>query len=233
MKERDKVMRKDGGAATQCLTVHRLEAVLAGVASGPIRMHVAECLHCQTEVALMRQFLQAMPTAEESVDLRQIERRLRQSPPWGQETTGWFGRLFSSRPTMGLATAGLAALLAVGVWFGSPSRVGVEPVDSGLTRTTFAIEGLEPLGDLAQLPSSLRWRALPNASSYQVSLLDVEGTITWSARQSGAELSLPTEALALITNRKTLFWSINAYDAQGSLITTGAPQRFRLVQASH
>ncbi len=233
MKERDKVMGKDGGAGTQCLTVDRLEAVLTGVASGPIRMHVADCLHCQTEVALMRQFLQAMPTAEESVDLRQIERRLRQSPPWGEETRGWFRRLFSRRPTMGLAAAGLTALLAVGVWFGSPSRVGVEPVDSGLTRATFAVEGIEPLGDLAQLPSAVRWQPTPNAASYGITLLDIEQKTLWAARQSATELRVPTAALALITNRKTLFWHVTACDGHGALISNGAPQRFRLVQASH
>ncbi len=226
-------MGKDGGAGTQCLTVHRLEAVLAGVASVPIRMHVAECLRCQTEVALMRQFLQAMPTAEESVDLRQIERRLRQSPPWSEETRGWFWRLFSSRSTMGLAAAGLAALLAVGIWFGSPSRLGVEPVDSGLTRATLAVEGLEPLGDLDRLPSAVRWHPTPNAASYGITLLDIEQKTLWASRQSATALRVPAEALALITNRKTLFWHVTAYDGQGTVISNGAPQRFRLVQASH
>ena len=179
----------------------------------------------QTETALLKSFIEASANAEERETVRKIERQLLSSPAWRpkrQPRRTWF-----SAPWFTPAVAGLAALLAVGVWFGSPAQLPVEPVDSSMTRS-LALEGIEPVGDLDHAPGTLRWTPVADAASYEVALLDIEEKVIWSARQPGASLRLPGEALALMTQRKTLFWRISAFDSRGDTLVRSAPQRFRV-----
>ena len=222
---------------SNCLTADQLEAVMTGLDTAAAKTHLASCAHCQTEVALMRQFVEAEPSAEEVTAVRQIERRLRSEPAWRPAQPepnvrpGWWSLLFT-RPAMGFVMAGALALIVAGVWLGNPSRLGVEPIDSGVTRA-LGVEGVEPTGDLDRAPSSLRWRATPNAASYEVAVLDIEGKVLWNAKSMATELALPDEARASMLDRKTLFWRVSAFDAQGAPLGSGAPQLFRVVLPAH
>ena len=233
MKETNEVLGGIGAQGPDCLSAAQLEALLDGKATEAVGKHASTCSHCQTELALIKQFVEAEPTAEEAVAVRQIEKQLRAAPAWRPvpeakpkrgRFTGWL-----STPIAGLAAAGAVALLVAGLWFTSPSRLGEQPADSGLTRA-MGVEGIEPLGDLERAPSRLSWRAVPGAAAYDVSLLDIEEKTVWTAkRQSATELPLPASASNLMTNRKTLFWQIAAYDAKGKLMVSSGPQRFRVV----
>ena len=174
------------------------------------------------EPALLEQFAEAVPTAGETVAVRQIERQLRTSPAWRpdrRERHGWFSAAWLTP-----AAAGLVALLVVGAWF----HGGPDPsIDSNLTRS-LGVEGIEPVGDLDRPPLSVRWSPVPGAVRYEVALLDIEEQVIWSGSQSSTELRLPAEALSRITTRQTMFWRIGAFDSRGTELAIGAPRRFRV-----
>jgi hypothetical protein len=229
MRDSDEILRDIGGLGADCLSPEQLEAVLNGAASEADRKHAAECLHCQTEVAMFKQFVEADALPGEAADLRHIEQKLRQSPPWRQRRS-WFAGLFAGSSWSFAAAASLAALLAVGVYFARPARMAEQPpIDSGVMRASASVEGIGPVGDLDRLPTALTWRPVLNAANYEVTLLDIEEKALWTTRLSGATVNLPAAALVQMTNRKTLFWRVAAFDAQGKAIASSAPQRFRLV----
>jgi hypothetical protein len=181
----------------------------------------------------MTHFIEAEPTAGEVASAWQIENRLRKSPAWRplaevkpehSGLSGWFTGPFS-----GLSAAGLVAIIAAGVWFIAPWRSGDQPGDSGVTGS-MGFEGLEPLGDLERFPTKLSWRPVPGAVAYEVSLLDIEEKTRWKGpRQPAAELQLPVTVLGMMASGKPLFWHIGAYDAQGRVVASSGPQRFRVV----
>ena len=222
---------------TNCLGPDQLEALITGLGTEAAQSHVAACTHCQTEFALMKQFVEAEPSAEETVAVRQIEHRLRSAPAWrpaepeSSARSAWWPLPFKL-PAMGFAMAGALALILVGVWLGNPSQQGVEPVDSGITRA-LGVEGVEPAGDLDSAPSSLRWRATPNATGYEVAILDIEGKVIWSSKSTATELALPDQARGSMLDRKTLFWRVEAFDARNASLSTSAPRRFRVVLPAH
>ncbi len=234
MREINEFLAKAIAPGADCLTPAQLEAVFEGLAPAPASQHAATCPHCRTELALMKQFIEDEPTRDEVAAVWQIENRLRKSPEWrpaagdARPERRWFSGWFSG-PLRGLAVAGLAAVLAAAYWFTGASRVGQETVDSEVTRG-LGIQGIVPLGDLERFPTKLEWRSVPRAASYEVILLDIEEKTLWkAARQPATELRIPVTVLGQMANRKTLFWHIGAYDAQGRLVASSGPQRFRVV----
>ena len=89
---------------------------------------------------------------------------------------------------------------------------------------------IAPLGDMAAVPTVLRWQPVTGAAQYRVRLLDVAQSEVWTATAvSTAELAIPAPAQSLMLPRKTLFWQIDALDAQGKTIGRSRAEQFRVV----
>lgn len=224
------------GPDADCLKPPQLELLAAGRGAIEHRRHVETCLFCQTELELLTAFQKATPAGpEETAAVSQIVNRLRADPQWRPRAVSpagsWWANWFAS-PMRGFAVAGLAAMLAVGVWFQQSPRDGEPRLDDGIggvTRSSGQPELLSPLGDLAGAPAELRWRAVDKAVEYEVQLTEVDGTGLWRTRVAGTVLAVPTEARTFMTPRKTLFWSITALDTQGAPLAPGAKHQFRVV----
>ncbi|BDC52119.1 hypothetical protein F183_A44340 [Bryobacterales bacterium F-183] len=217
-----------------CLSIAQLETAAAGTPLGDdaAQQHLAACPHCQSEAALMAEYLNAAPVnAEEVAAVKQIEHSLTSHPSWrpGSKPVAWWKTLFA-KPTGQLAAAGLASVLALAVYLGAPGRDGRPVVVENDTVRSTSIEGVEPVGDISQPPQILRWRAAAGpAAGYRVRILDVDNVAIWQASAKSNQVEIPASARALMLHKKTLFWQIDALDAKGATLAQSVPSQFRVV----
>lgn len=215
-----------------CLGEDDMTDLLVGNASASAKEHLASCAHCQTELAMLREFEAATPGPGEAAAVRQIEQKLRSAPNWKgaaepARSGSWF-RNFWASPMRGLAFAGLAAMLVVTVMVNRPGPAPVVVTDGDQVRSG-VIEGVSPLGDLASPPTRLTWRAVNGAASYDLQLIEVDGTTIWTGQSVQAEAALPEAARSLMTNRKTLHWRIKAASADKTEIAVSPLMAFRVM----
>lgn len=243
--ERD-FLSEFAGPAPECLTPQELEAVAAGSAPAERKSHLDACLYCQTELELLTGFVAAEArSGQESAAVNHIVNRLKAEPRWrpdvaaakagaeAADSGSWWSRLFAS-PMRGFAVAGLAAALAVGVWFGGLRSVETPRRDSGfgadVVRSAGRIEVISPVGDLTAPPAELHWQPAAGAVAYQVRLLEVDGAEVWQGRVTGPQAAVPAATQALMLPQKTLFWTVSGLDAQGKEIASSGRERFRVTR---
>jgi hypothetical protein len=239
--ESDEILKQ--AAATQpgsdCLTSEQLEQLLASGAESQnaASQHVAGCSHCGAELALMREFLTAEPTAAEAADVARIEQQLRRNPAWRRSTSDRPASLWSrvmqflTTPAGRLALAGVAAMIAIAVWLNPVSRQGpIGPIGSDDPFRSAQIGDVQPTGDLQSPPEIVRWAPIPQAARYQVALTEVDQAVVWTGTVDGAsELRIPQQARDRMLEKKTLFWVVTGLNADGKAIARSSPQQFRVV----
>lgn len=118
-----------------------------------------------------------------------------------------------------------ASLVAVSAWFllRAPST-GPVP-DDGTVRGSGAMRALEPAGDVAAAPDSLRWTSAAGAASYRVELLDEDGgvagvLVTADTVAAVAALRSPVPAAAR--------WRVTALGADGLELAAKAHAEWRV-----
>jgi hypothetical protein len=85
-----------------------------------------------------------------------------------------------------------------------------------------------PAGELADVPSALRWEALPGAAAYRVRLYTVDDTEVWRGVAAEPGVDLPAEVMAGIERAVSYRWSVEALAADGSVLGRSEPTRFRV-----
>lgn len=193
--------------------------------------HVRQCPHCQAEIAMLRSFESATPSANEGAAVAwiaaQLERNQQtrggsQQKQRSRSVASW--RNFFRIPYMAAAAAlVLAAALGISLYVSENSRptfntnYGVSPMRSGSIRLT------GPSGDIAQAPSQFTWEAWPNAASYNVKLtgIDMDHTLVWQGASSQNSLTLSPEVKALIRPGKPLELTVTALDSAGHPLASG------------
>jgi hypothetical protein len=200
-----------------CLNPQALERAAAGAATPAESAHLAACPDCAAELALFRSFTEAEPSPGEAAAVRAIEAELRNKPVWRPAPEPKKASWLFARPMWGLGLAGLAAALTLGVWL--RQSAGPVPPPEDVVRTG-AVEAIEPAGDLAAPPDTLRWRPVPNAAAYRVELLDVAETVLFQAETAAPVFPVPAAARALMTPRRTLTWRITAAGAPAPATAT-------------
>ena len=225
----------------ECLTSEQLEQLVSGTGSKASRDHAAGCSHCGSELALMREFIAAEPTAAETAAVAQIEQQLRRSPAWRsgkaeQPDTIWNRVMkFLTTPAGRLSLAGAVAMIAIAVWLNpATSRQGpIGPIGSDDPFRSSQIGDVQPTGDVRSAPQVVRWAPIPQAARYQVALTEVDQTVLWTgAVDTVSELRIPQEARNRMVEKKTLFWIVTALTADGKTIARSAPQQFRVVSGN-
>lgn len=224
----------DFGKGPDCPELGELETLLDGAGTPPLREHTAHCSYCQTELAMLREFNEAKPaSAAEAAAVARIEQQLRRNAPWKQagpvvEARSWWPAWLNWQ-TAGLAAALAAVLLTFSLR--GPQQPAVTPIDGGGADTLRAgvLAGVAPVGDLEAAPALLQWQPVAGAAQYRVRLLDVEQITIWSATAAKNELTLPAATRALMLPRKTLFWQVEALDAQGKPLAASQQERFRVL----
>lgn len=213
-----------------CLGAADFDALIEGAGSSRARQHLEQCGRCKTELELLRSFAEARPAASEAVAVKQIEQTLSKRPRWKPEAAAAPSSLWTWM-RHGWAVAGLAAMVAVGVWIQRPLTNPAMGDLPDVTRST-QLEIATPLGDLAEAPASLRWRPVDGAARYVVHLEEVDETRIWERSTAESELSVPEGIRKLMLDRKTLHWVIRAENASGKTIAISARGVFRVIRGN-
>jgi hypothetical protein len=212
------------------------DAVLSAEERARIETHARTCPACAAERELARSF--AVP-AGVSEDAEAIVQRLREDAPWKARSKGVSpsGRQRAlvrgrrRRSFMGLPLAMAAGvLLAVGAALQllGPHAPPVGAPGSGSSMRGSAIETVTPAGEVGAVPSELRWHEVPNAVSYRVSILGVDGEPLWNETVSGSPAMLPQPASSALHALVLYRWQVEAFDANGVRIAWSKPTAFSI-----
>jgi hypothetical protein len=85
---------------------------------------------------------------------------------------------------------------------------------------------------VGELPRELRWEAVPEARTYRIRIETPAGDPLWQGEVPGAgdmtaRIDLPEEARARMRRAVAYRWTVQALDAQGSVLAASEPVTFR------
>jgi len=230
-----KMWQEAASATTECLPLEVLERMTENASADPrAAAHLAGCAHCQTELAMLKNFEQSTPSADEGAAVAWIAAQLerQQSAPVAQQkiTRIPFWRTMFRVPYLAGAAA-LAAVLVLGISLYHGSSDGPGKINPGLGSGQFrsgSIHLVSPIAEQNTAPTEFRWDAVQGASSYTVELKDVAGITLESAKSSHNVLPVTPEMKACMVPGKPLKWSVTALDANGKAIANSSAEQFKV-----
>src|SRR5579864_2014211 len=230
-----KMWQEAASATSECLPLEVLERMTENVSADPnAAAHLAGCAHCQTELAMLKNFEQSTPSADEGAAVAWIAAQLerQQNAPVAQQkaATVPFWRTMFRIPYLAGAAA-LAAVLIVGISLYHGNSDGPGKLNPGLGNGQFrsgAIHLVSPVSDVPQAPTEFRWDAVQGASSYQVELKDVAGITLATAKSSQNMMPVTPEMKASMISGKPLKWKVTALDAAGKEIANSSLEQFKI-----
>ncbi len=120
--------------------------------------------------------------------------------------------------------------LGAGLMFQLSRPPGAPPLPVPGTGTTFRggeVEATSPMGEVAGIPSELRWEPRPGAASYRVRLSTVDDTVLWETAVPAPPARLPAEVTGQLHRAVAYLWTVEALDASGARMAVSEPVRFR------
>jgi hypothetical protein len=222
-----------------CLTLEQLESLTT---ESPQRnAHVAQCLRCQAELALLKSFESGSPLPDEGAAVAWISSRLEKRfdqikrPDRATNPTqmvSWLARFFGARKMRVLVPA--AAIVIMGVMSVILLRPTKEPelrAGVGTTPQVFRaqeVEIISPSGELKKAPDALQWKPVSGAAQYKVSIMEVDQTPLWTGETRDLTVKLPRQIRGKMVSSKPVLWQVTAFDVQGRVLATSQVQRFRV-----
>jgi hypothetical protein len=230
-----KMWQEAAAETKECLPLETLERMVDNTSRDPkAAAHLAGCAHCQTELAMLKNFEQSTLSADEGAAVAWIAAQLerRQIAPVAQQKIARvpFWRTMFRVPYLAGAAA-LAAVLVLGISLYHGSSDGPGKINPGLGSGQFrsgAIHLVSPIADQSIAPTEFRWDAVQGASSYTVELKDVAGITLESAKSSQNVLPVTPEMKACMVPGKPLKWSVTALDANGKAIANSSAEQFKV-----
>lgn len=206
-----------------CIAVERFGETLAAAE----RDHLAVCTRCQAELALWQEMDSATTGAEEHAAVGWISgelrrRRARRRPGAGSWLTGLRG------PTLVAAAASILLAAGAGYVFWDPEPEPGEPQSADHVYRTARVTVVAPVGDLESPPNELKWMPVDGAASYDVRVLEVDGTSLWRGSSPGPEIRVPAAVVARFVPGKTIVWEITARARGGAPVAVSGTSRFRV-----
>lgn len=229
-------MWQEAAAATKdCLPLEVLERMVDNTSrDAKAAAHLAGCAHCQTELAMLKNFEQSTPSADEGAAVAWIATQLerRQTAPVAQQKIASvpFWRTMFRIPYLAGAAA-LATVLIVGISLYHGNSDGPGKLNPGLGSGQFrsgAIHLVSPIADQKSAPAEFHWEAVQGASSYTVELKDVAGITLASAKSSQNVLPVTPAIKANMISDKPLKWKVTALDAAGKQIADSNTEQFKV-----
>lgn len=212
-------------ATKDCPTLEVLERVMEKSSSDPkAAAHVAECPHCQSEMAMLQSFESSIPSENEGAAVAWIAAQLErnQKAPAAQSSAKVipFWRAMFRLPYMAAAAALVVAItLGVSLYHSDNGQPIIHVPQSGIYRGG-DIKLTTP-SDLSQAPNQLTWEAVPGASGYSVEVDDVTGDKIWESKSTTNSINLDPGVKAKMVPGKPLKWTVTAVDANGKDLATG------------
>jgi hypothetical protein len=230
-----KIWQEAAAATKECLPLETLEQMMDNTSrDAKAAAHLAGCAHCQTELAMLKNFEQSTPSADEGAAVAWIAAQLerQQNAPVAQQKIARvpFWRMMFRVPYMAGAAA-LAAVLIFGISLYHGNSDGPGKINPGLGNGQFrsgAIHLVSPIAEQNSAPAEFRWDAMQGASSYRVELKDVAGITLASATSTQNVLPVTPEMKAAMVSGKPLKWKVTALDANGKEIANSSTQDFKI-----
>lgn len=230
-----KIWQEAAAATKDCLPLEVLEQMADNTSrDAKAAAHLAGCAHCQTELAMLKNFEQSTPSADEGAAVAWIAAQLerRQNAPAAQQKVARvpFWRTMFRVPFLAGAAA-LAAVLIVGISLYHGNSDGPGRINPGVGSGNFrsgAIHLVNPIAEQSSAPAEFRWDAVQGASSYTVELKDVAGITLASAKSSQNVLPVTPEMKANMVSGKPLKWKVTALDADGKEIANSSTEQFKI-----
>jgi hypothetical protein len=228
-------MWQEAAAATKdCLSLETLEQIVDNTSrDAKAAAHLAGCAHCQTELAMLKNFEQSTPSADEGAAVAWIAAQLeRQQTPVAQQKAAAvpFWRTMFRVPYMAGAAA-LAAVLIFGIYLYHGNSDGPGRINPGLGSGQFrsgSIHLVSPIADQKSAPAEFHWDAVQGASSYRVELKDVAGITLATAKSSQNMLPVTPEMRANMISGKPLKWKVTALNADGKELANSSMEDFKV-----
>jgi hypothetical protein len=170
--------------------------------------------------------LEATPPAKPvAVPARDAQRTLpfparRRPPAW----TNW-ARLAAAALVILVAGLFLQRFFAAPPLPEPPSSEGVGVLRGG------EVEALAPVGEVAAVPSELRWERRPGAASYRLRLRAVDDMVLWEGTAAAPPARLPAEVAGRLQRAVVYVWSVEAIGPDGARLGASEPVRFRVKPA--
>ena len=230
----DRIWRDAMASGDDCLDLSVLERIADAGPSGAdakAAAHLAQCPHCQTELAMLKRFESAEPLEGEGAAVAWIAAQLQRNRPGESGTLAprrvsvWqsiFTGAFSWKP--------LAAALALVFVFGAGylvMRDGKPPVvvpELGGNFRSGVVKLVGPSGEIGGVPAQLEWKAANGAKGYSIELLEVDGTVLAKLQTAETHLTLKPEQTRFMLPGKPITWRVTALDANGKEIPNSAGQ---------
>ncbi len=229
-----KMWQEAAAATKECLPLEVLERMVDNTSrDAKAAAHLAGCAHCQTELAMLKNFEQSTPSADEGAAVAWIAAQLerRQSAPVARQkaATVPFWRTMFRVPYLAGAAA-LAAVLIFGFSLYHGNSDGPGKLNPGIGSGQFrgSIHLVSPIAEQKSAPAEFRWDAAQGASSYTVELKDVAGITLATAKASQNVLQVTPEMKANMISGKPLKWKVTAMDANGTQIADSSTEQFRV-----
>lgn len=228
-------------ATGECLSINELER-LAENASLPdekLKAHLAECPHCQTELAMLKNFESATPAQDEGAAVAWIAAQLNRNPAKSAPQTAAMGRLsfirnfFRSSYVVAAVAVVLIVIFSVSLYISEHQpppqlNAGLSNSNPDQIMRSQSVRLLGPAGDLKSLPESFRWDIYPGATSYRVELTEVDGTLVRQETVNQNVLSVTPEWKSVIHTGKAYNWQVTALDASGKAVASSSREHFRI-----
>jgi hypothetical protein len=87
---------------------------------------------------------------------------------------------------------------------------------------------IEPKGDQPYLPAQLKWRSVPGAVRYRVTISEVDDEEVWTAVTPASVVVIPEKVRSRFLAYKTLCWRVVAQTRKGEKLAESETARFRL-----
>lgn len=223
-------------ATPECLSLKQLEDLAANPV--PNHPHVSQCVRCQAEVALLKQFEADEPLPDEGAAVAWINARLesrlseikseaRQSP---FRAGSWLHRLLPQQRLWKFVPVAAAMAIAIGAAIllypkKEPDlRAGLDT--SAPVFRSQEVELLGASGAVSQTPTTLEWKAFPGASRYKVSIMEVDHSVLWDVETSTTSVTIPQATRDKMLASKPILWQVVALDLQGKVLASSQSHRF-------
>ncbi|HET9167150.1 MAG TPA: hypothetical protein VFP11_14220, partial [Candidatus Angelobacter sp.] len=228
-----KMWQEAAAETKECLPLETLERMVDSTSrDAKAAAHLAGCAHCQTELAMLKNFELSTPSADEGAAVAWIAAQLerQQNAPAQQKVAAVpFWRMMFRIPYLAGAAA-MAAVLIVGISLYHGNSDGPGRINPGLGNGQFrsgSIHLVSPIADQTSAPAEFHWDAVQGASSYTVELKDVAGITLATAKASQNVLQVTPEMRASMISDKPLKWKVTALDASGNAVADSSGGSFK------
>lgn len=235
-------------AGPNCLSADQLERFMTEPASNDA--HLSSCARCQAELAMLKAFESDTPLPDEGAAVAWIsshlERRMDQIKQPGKSyrsadrasdrRASWWADLFGIRgmrwalPVAAIAIVAVSAAILLRNTTEPELRAGLG-TNPPIYRSQEVVV-ITPSGELAAAPTTLEWKAFAGATSYKVSLMEVDRSPVWTTETQDFSVTIPATTRATMLPGKPLLWQVSAVDGQGRVLATSQVQRFSVGRKS-